>query len=163
MKLDNCYHLKYSDYWLHLYYHTQNVSADMFFSILLVFHVELGSLHRIFNRTLYLNPRVDCSNSVYCDWVQVLSYNKNFFLFLPVVGTEPATSSSSDNNYTRRSGLYWFLGGICLSPSISYCSTHCEKLFFSQYLFTILVIIKRGKWFTPSLYALRLSLLLLSQ
>ena len=36
--------------------------------------------------------RVDCSNSVNHDQVQVLSYSKYSLLFLPVVGIEPATS-----------------------------------------------------------------------
>ena len=36
------YYLKYSDYWLHLYCNTHNVSVDMSFSFLWVFHVELG-------------------------------------------------------------------------------------------------------------------------
>ena len=45
------------DYWPHLYCHNHNVLADMSFSLLQVFHVELGSPHRISNWTLYLNHR----------------------------------------------------------------------------------------------------------
>ena len=39
-----------------------------------------------------LSTRVDCSNSVNHDQVQVLSYRKYSLLFLPVVGIEPVTS-----------------------------------------------------------------------
>ena len=48
------YHLAYSDYCRHLYRYIHNVSVDGFFSLLQVFHVELGSLHGASNRTLHL-------------------------------------------------------------------------------------------------------------
>ena len=41
------YYFEYSDYRPHLYCHTHNISADMFFSLLQVFCVELASPHRI--------------------------------------------------------------------------------------------------------------------
>ena len=57
MKLDNYHFLKYLCYWPHLYCYNHNISADMFFGLLQVFHVKLGSPHRISNWTLYLNHR----------------------------------------------------------------------------------------------------------
>ena len=74
MKSDNFYHLKYSDYCLHLHCYTHNVSANMSFN-LLVFHVEFGDLHRTLNCTVYLIHGGDCSISINHDWVQVLSYS----------------------------------------------------------------------------------------
>ena len=39
MKLDNFYHLEYSDFCLHLYCYIHSVSVDASFGLLLVFHV----------------------------------------------------------------------------------------------------------------------------
>ena len=44
MKLDDIYHLEYLDDCLHLYFYTHNISDNMYFGLLQVFHVELGSL-----------------------------------------------------------------------------------------------------------------------
>ena len=52
MKLDNFHHLEYSYYWPHLYCFTHNVSTDMSFVLLQVFHVKLRSPHRNSNWTL---------------------------------------------------------------------------------------------------------------
>ena len=60
MKLDNFYHFKYSGYCLHRYCYTHKISANVFYGLLKVFHVELGSPSRTSNRTLYLIPPVDC-------------------------------------------------------------------------------------------------------
>ena len=57
MKLDNYNYLEYSDYWPYHNNHNHNISANMFFDLLQVFHVELGSLHEISIWTLYLNHR----------------------------------------------------------------------------------------------------------
>ena len=57
MKLDNFYHLEYSDYWPHLYCYTHNVLADISFSLLQVFHVKLRSQHKTLNWILYLIHR----------------------------------------------------------------------------------------------------------
>ena len=51
--IDN--YLGYLDYWPPLYCYTLNVSANLSFSLLQVFHVELRSPHRILSWTLYLN------------------------------------------------------------------------------------------------------------
>ena len=51
-KLVNCYDLEYSDHWPHLYCYTHNVSANISFSFLQVFHVKHRSHHRILNWTL---------------------------------------------------------------------------------------------------------------
>ena len=48
------YNFEYSDYWPHLYCYTVNVLVDISFGLLQVFYVELGSLYRISNWTLYL-------------------------------------------------------------------------------------------------------------
>ena len=78
-----------------------NVLADTSFSLHHVFCVELKT---ILNKTLYLNHRVNSSNSVNHDQVQVLSCRKYSFLVLPVVRIEPATSrrfnSESPSNQT---------------------------------------------------------------
>ena len=50
----NYYYLGYSNFWPHLYCFNHNVSADMSFGLLQVFHVELGNPHSISNWTLYL-------------------------------------------------------------------------------------------------------------
>ena len=68
--LEDYYFLEYKDYCSHLYCYNHNISADMSFDLLQVFHVKLGSPHRILNWTLYLNHR---SGYVNHDWVQVLS------------------------------------------------------------------------------------------
>ena len=70
----HCYYLEYSDYY-YLYCYTHNVSVDMSFGLLQVFHVELGSQHRTSN----LFTQVDRSTSIYHDRVQVLSYSKYSF------------------------------------------------------------------------------------
>ena len=57
MKLDNFYHLEYSDYCLHLYCYIHKILTDMTFGLLQVFHIKLRSLHRISNGTLYLIHR----------------------------------------------------------------------------------------------------------
>ena len=81
--------------------------------------VKLGSPHRISNWTSYLNSRgLDCSNSVNHDWLQVLSYSKYSWLFLPVVGIEPATSR-------------WFHSEI-LSNQISYPLHHKSEFDMKQ-------------------------------
>ena len=36
-----CYYLEYSDYLSHLYCYTHNISADICFDFLKVFHIEL--------------------------------------------------------------------------------------------------------------------------
>ena len=82
-----CYHLEYSDYWPHLYCYTSNVSANMPFGLLHVFHVEL----RIWTEPFIWTEGVDCSNSINHDQVQMLSYSKYSLLFLLIVGIEPAT------------------------------------------------------------------------
>ena len=48
---DNFYRLEYSKFWRHLHCYTYNVSADMSFGLLQVFHVELESLRRTSART----------------------------------------------------------------------------------------------------------------
>ena len=40
MKSDNFYHIEYSDYHLHLHCYTHNVSANMSFGLLQVFHAK---------------------------------------------------------------------------------------------------------------------------
>ena len=47
MKLGNYYYLKYSDYRPHLYLYNHTILADMSFGLLQVFHLELGSPHKI--------------------------------------------------------------------------------------------------------------------
>ena len=47
-----------------VYCYLNNVSADMYFGLLQVFHVKLGSSHRISNWNLFWSTGVDCSNSV---------------------------------------------------------------------------------------------------
>ena len=66
MKLDNYYYLEYSNYWPHLC-HTHNVLADISFDLLQVFREKSRTEPFIWTR------RVDCSNSVNHNWVQVLS------------------------------------------------------------------------------------------
>ena len=51
------YYLEYLYYCPHLYCYNRNVSADMSFSLLWVFHIKLRRPHKISNLTLYLNPR----------------------------------------------------------------------------------------------------------
>ena len=65
----------------------------MTFGLLQVFYVEPGSLY-IESRTepFIQTTRVDCSNSVNYDWVQVLFYRKHSLFVLPDIGIEPATS-----------------------------------------------------------------------
>ena len=48
-KNNNCYHLEYSDYCLHFYCHSHNVSAKILFVDLQVFHVEHGTPNRTSN------------------------------------------------------------------------------------------------------------------
>ena len=81
MNLHNFYKLDYSDYYVYLYCYIDNVSDNMAF-ILQVFHVQLGSLLRTSNRTLYLIHRSRFSNSINHDRMQKISYNRNFLLFL---------------------------------------------------------------------------------
>ena len=64
------------------YCYNHNVSADMSFDLLHAFHVELSSLLRTWNWTLYLIHGVDCFISLNHDWAQVLNYNKYFFVIL---------------------------------------------------------------------------------
>ena len=52
MKVDNVYHLEYSDYCLHLDIH--NVSADVSIGLSYEFIVKLVSRHGTSNRTIYL-------------------------------------------------------------------------------------------------------------
>ena len=54
-------------------------------------HVKLGSPRRTLNWPIYLIHRVNYSNSINYDWVQVLSYSKYSLLFLPVIVIEPGT------------------------------------------------------------------------
>ena len=85
------YHLEYLNY---CYGH--NILANMSFMCFISnseVHTESWSERFIWT------VGVDCSNSVNHDWAQVLSYNKYFLLFLPVVGIEPATSRWLVNNY----------------------------------------------------------------
>ena len=91
MRLDNCYNFENSDYWPHLYYYNHNVSADMFFD-LLCFMLNSGVYKESRPWPFIWTSRIDCSDSVTHERVQVLSYSKYFLLFLPVVGIEPATS-----------------------------------------------------------------------
>ena len=79
IKLDNFYHLEYSNYCLH------HVSADASFSLLQAFHVELGG------GTPYFEPWVDFSNSVNYGRIQVLSIS-NILCYLPGARIEPVTS-----------------------------------------------------------------------
>ena len=51
------YYLEYSNDWPHLYCCNQNVSAEMSFGLLQMFHVKLEIPHIISNWTLYLNDR----------------------------------------------------------------------------------------------------------
>ena len=46
MRLDNLYHLEYSDNYLHLHCYTQNILTDKFFGFLQVFHDKLGSPYK---------------------------------------------------------------------------------------------------------------------
>ena len=48
-KYDTWYHLEYSDYCLHSHFYSQNVSADVSFSLLQFFIFELRSQHRTSN------------------------------------------------------------------------------------------------------------------
>ena len=50
------YPREYSDYYLNNHGYTPNVWPDMFFTLLKVFHVKFGSLHRSTNWILYLIP-----------------------------------------------------------------------------------------------------------
>ena len=56
MELDNFYILEYSEYWSHLHFYSHNLSADMSFSLLQVFHGAPWNLHKTLNWTLYLIP-----------------------------------------------------------------------------------------------------------
>ena len=89
--LNDFYHLEYLDYCFHLHCYTLSVLANVSFGLHQVFYVELRSLYRTLNWTLYLIQRVDCSHSIKHDWVQVLSYCRYPLLFT-VVETEPAIS-----------------------------------------------------------------------
>ena len=73
-QFDSRYYLEYLDYLPHLYCYTHNVSADMSFGLLQVFHVELRSPYWISNR-----------DWLFQFWVQILSYSKYSLLFSPVV------------------------------------------------------------------------------
>ena len=53
-KLDDFYHSGFLDYCLHLYCYIHNVRADISSAFLLVFLVELGSLHGTSNHAFYL-------------------------------------------------------------------------------------------------------------
>ena len=55
MNHDNFYLLEYLDCWPHFYCYSHNVSTDMSFGILQVFHVEFGCLNTTSNWTLYSN------------------------------------------------------------------------------------------------------------
>ena len=48
--IPNFYHLKFSDYYLHLYCYIQNISVDASFDLLQVLYVELGSLQGTLNQ-----------------------------------------------------------------------------------------------------------------
>ena len=69
MKLDNCYCLEYSGHWFHLNIYAHNVWADMTFGLLQVFHVKLGSPHRILN--LYRSLLTDSEQSTSVDQIKV--------------------------------------------------------------------------------------------
>ena len=73
-KIMDFHHSDNSDYCFHLHCYTYNVSADMSFDFLQVFHVKLRSLLRTSNWTVYLIQGEDCSNSVNNDRIQVLNY-----------------------------------------------------------------------------------------
>ena len=48
------YYLKHSDYWPYLYCYNHNISANMSFSLLQVFHIELRSPHRMSNMAKWI-------------------------------------------------------------------------------------------------------------
>ena len=64
----NCYYLECSEYWPLLYCYTLKISADKSFSLLQLFHAELGSRPRISNWTIW-TIGIDCTNSVNHDQV----------------------------------------------------------------------------------------------
>ena len=71
IKVDNFYHLEYC---FHFHCYTHNVSADISFGLLQVFHVELESLHRPLNEPFIQSMGLHSSNSINYDRLKVLSY-----------------------------------------------------------------------------------------
>ena len=72
-----CYiDFEYSDFWPHLYCYLQNISANLSFGLLQVFHVELSAHTESQIEPFIWSTGVDCSNPVNHDQVQVLSYYK---------------------------------------------------------------------------------------
>ena len=55
------------------------------------------------------------------------------------------TNHTNTYAYTKRSDSDLCFGRICLSPSISYSPSHCKRVYISQSLSTLLVIIVRGQ------------------
>ena len=80
------YHFKYSDYCLHLYCLFTMFGLMCSLAFFGCFLSTSGAY------TELLSTRINCSNSINHNWVQVLSYSKYSLLFLPVVRIEPANS-----------------------------------------------------------------------
>ena len=108
----------------------------MSLDFLQLFHVKLGSLHRTLNLNLYLIHRVDWSNSLNLDRIQVLSYSKYSLLFLPVVEIEPATSrwfhsEAFVNQMPYPSSLHRDISTDILDPlSPPFSIVHCFRQVF---------------------------------
>ena len=94
MKLDNLYYLEYSDYCLPLHCYIHNILANMLFGLLQVFLIKLRYLHR----TLF--TKVECSNSVNHDRVQVISY-------VWILQQDPWPYRQRCSVYTLLSGTIW--------------------------------------------------------
>ena len=77
MKLDLFYHLEYLDYCLHLYCYIHKVLA-----IFRCFMSNLRAYTEPRTEPFTLSKKVDCSNSVNHDRVQMLSYSKYSLLVL---------------------------------------------------------------------------------
>ena len=91
-------------YHLEIYCYIHNVSAQ--FVLRQMFLIELESLHRISNWTLYLLHGVDCSNSVNHSWVQgLLSYSKYSVGFFFGGGVLMGWSQNDREEYWRISVL----------------------------------------------------------
>ena len=86
----NYYYFKYSDYWPHLYCYKHNILADMTFFRCFMSNSGVHTESR--TEFFIWTTRVDYSNSLNHDRVQVLSYSQYSLLALAVVGIEPATS-----------------------------------------------------------------------
>ena len=70
------YYLEYSDYWPHFYFSTDNISADLFISLLDVFQIKIGSQHRFSNWTRQ-NLNIINQMSVVMDYAQLVSARFN--------------------------------------------------------------------------------------